>query len=83
MPRNSGPKEYDGIYGNQINKIMLDEAIDKLPSDQRNAVICRYIRRYSLGMALDLLKLTKKQYFAAHDMAISNIFSILNGRGLS
>ena len=80
VPGNSGYTPGDGIRSSQLHLIMLKDAIKKLPIEQRNVVICRYIKRYSRGDTLRLLKLGSNEYYKICDIAKSNIFLTVNGR---
>ncbi|XJZ25965.1 hypothetical protein ACF5W4_11185 [Bacillota bacterium Lsc_1132] len=58
-PSNSGPKNYDGISGGQLNKIMLDQAIGKLSPLKRSCIEAKYIERLPLGITLKALEINQ------------------------
>jgi DNA-directed RNA polymerase specialized sigma24 family protein len=79
VPTNSGPKNYDGVSGGRLNKIMLDDAIKKLPRLQRACVTCKWIRQLRPAEALRLLGITKAEYTAGCNAAVDSIYASING----
>lgn len=77
---NSGPKEYDGIGGRFLTKVMLDDAITDLPRLLKLVVICRWIQRKPVGESVRILDLTRNEYYKRCDMAVDHIHSTVNGR---
>jgi fimbrial chaperone protein len=84
MPTNSGSKPDDGITGGFLNKVMLDDAIGKLPPPLYVAVKCRWVDRLPLGQTLRALEklgvgVEKSQYYRRCDAAVKAIQLLLNG----
>lgn len=78
VPSNCGPKEYDGVSYRRLRIIEMKQAIKSLPVDQRNVIICRYVRRYTLADTLALLKTGRKQYYRLCDEAVQNVWRYIN-----
>lgn len=76
-PSNCAPKEYDGISVSRLRIIELKQAIKSLPTDQRNVIICRYIRQFSQGETLHILGLDRSTYRKLCDDAVNNIWRYL------
>ncbi|EXX84607.1 hypothetical protein BG53_09075 [Paenibacillus darwinianus] len=79
LPSNSGPKNYDGVSGGRLNKIMLDDAIKHLSRLERACLTCKWIRQLRLAKALQLLGITKAEYTKGCDAAVDSIYAHLNG----
>lgn len=80
IPTHSAAKALDGWTGGKINKIMLDQAIDKIPDRLTKAcVYARWIYRLPLGETLRKLGLTKDAYFKRCDTALDFVCNYVNG----
>lgn len=79
VPSNSGRKSYDGVSWKQIDRIMLEEAIDKLPELLKNCVNARWVNPGPLGETLRQLGLTKDKYYKRCSWAIDSIYYYING----
>jgi DNA-directed RNA polymerase specialized sigma24 family protein len=79
-PTNSGPKAYDGVSAGKLNKIMLDQAIDRLPPLMKACIRARYIYKLPLKATLRALGIGPKIYYNRCDLAIRHIYYQLNGR---
>ena len=77
---NSGPKAYDGINSRFLLKIMLDDAITKLPKKLYDAVVCRWLSPVAVEKALDLQGTEKSEYHRRCDKAVGYIHCKMNGR---
>ncbi|MEC3841558.1 hypothetical protein [Bacillus amyloliquefaciens] len=75
-----GPKAYDGVTGTQLNKIMLDSAIENLPPTIRSCVKCRYVYKLPMSLAIDTLGIPKKAYYKGCSKAVDLIYKELNGK---
>ncbi|MCY9198114.1 hypothetical protein MOE86_15655 [Bacillus atrophaeus] len=75
-----GPKAYDGVTGTQLNKIMLDSAIENLPADIRSCVKSRYVYKLPMSLAVDTLGISKKVYYNNCKRAIDLIHKEFNGK---
>ncbi|MCY8609895.1 hypothetical protein G3M81_12355 [Bacillus paralicheniformis] len=75
-----GPKAYDGVSATQLNKIMLDHAIEKLPADIRSCVKSRYVYKLPVSLATDTLGISRKMYYTSCRRAIDMIYKDLNGK---
>lgn len=76
---NAGPKAYDGINSRILLRIMLDEAIGKLPIDLKRAIYYRWLRPVGLGKALMACGVKKTEYYRRCELAVHKIFLALNG----
>ena len=84
LPSNSGAKAFDGMTGGKINKIMLDEAIGKLPRDLRRVIFFRWTGpKVKLRKALAILGYGKSEYYRRCDLAIDGIYRRINGLALN
>lgn len=75
---NSGCKPIDGVTNRWLTKIMLQEAIGKLPADLYRVVYFRWIDRLPLSFVLAHLNYTKDQYYYRCDKAVACLCDILN-----
>lgn len=75
-----GPREYDGISGGRMNKIMLDQAISKLTPFMQLIVKCRWTKRIPLQKALQGLGISKDVYYKRCDEAVEQIYFYINGK---
>lgn len=80
---NSGPKEYDGITGRRLAKIMIDEAIGRLPEDLRVVVKARWLERWPLRDSLVAAQCKKSQYYRRCDAACQAIHKSVNGLAIN
>lgn len=79
IPHNSGCKPVDGVTNRWLNKMMLQEAIDKLPKELRQIVYFRWIDKMPLSFVLSILDLTKDQYYYRCDKAVESLYKSING----
>ncbi len=75
---NSGCKPVDGITNRQLTKIMLQEAISKLPTELKHVVYFRWIDKLPLCFVLAQLNYTKDQYYYRCDKAVACLCDIVN-----
>lgn len=75
---NSGQKPIDGITNRQLTKIMLEDAISKLPRDLQRVVYFRWQDTLPLSFVLTALGMTKDQYYYRCDKAVACICDIIN-----
>lgn len=75
---NSGVKPMDGITNRQLTKIMLEDAIGKLPTGLRKVVYFRWKDKLPLAFVLIKLNLTKDQYYYRCDKAVQKLYKIIN-----
>jgi len=83
QPSNSGPKAYDGISNRILNKIMIDDALKKLPKDLHDAAYYRWIRPIGVDKTLRILGCSKDTYYGRSNRAVDTIYGIVNGSVLS
>lgn len=77
---NSAAKAYDCISSRLLLKIMVDDAIKKLPKDLRAVVVLRWVRPVGVAKALSLLGgITAKTYYGKCDAAVDRIHTQING----
>src|SRR5690625_1162654 len=76
------PKEYDGIYDNQLNKIMLDKAVESLPGREKRCCIGRWINKEKCATICNELGISIHEYYRLCDRAVSLIYKRLNQRVL-
>jgi DNA-directed RNA polymerase specialized sigma24 family protein len=79
QPTNSGPKSDDGISGMQLNKIMLDQAIEKLDVLERACILARYVHQLPLQRTLEQLEVSDAVYYQRCRSAIDSIYRQING----
>jgi hypothetical protein len=79
MPTNCSPKDYDGVTGGRLNKIMLDDAIKKLSNLEWTCLSCKWIREMRTTEALQVLRITKAEYTRGCNAAIDSIYASING----
>jgi len=79
IPTNAGAKSYDGISSKQLNKVMLDDAINNLPPRIKLCVYARWIKRLGLGEALNKLGVSRAVYYIRCDQAVELIYWQMNG----
>lgn len=77
--QNSGPKNYDGISGGYLNKVMLDDVINKLPPLTKACVQIRWIRCLPVAKSLKTIGITRDQYNRLCDEAVDTIYRNING----
>lgn len=78
----SGPKSYDGIKANQLNKMMLDQAIEELPKLEKACVKARWVygfrRKQRLKMC-DMLGISEAMFFSRSNQSIKLLHDRING----
>lgn len=79
IPTNSGPKNYDGISGGQLNKIMLDQAIANLSPLKRSCIEAKYIEKLPTKLTLKALEISYSVYQDRIRQGIVDIHNFLNG----
>lgn len=81
VQHNSSCKPADGITNGMLNKIMLEMAYDRLPYDLKRVAYYRWVIKgtYTLSQTLNILGLTKDQYYYRCDQVVSNVFFFVNG----
>ena len=75
---NSGAKPVDGITNRQLTKIMLEDAISKLPTELQRVVYFRWRDKLPLSFVLIKLELTKDQYYYRCDKAVLELYKLIN-----
>jgi hypothetical protein len=78
-PSNSGPKSPDGVSANQLNKIMLDQAIENLPPLHKACVKARWVYKFRMSHTLRTLEIGSSVYKQRTNEAITLIHDELNG----
>lgn len=78
-PTNSGPKVYDGITAGQLDRIMIDQAIEKLPRMEKACCRGRWILELKRHEILKALKITPRAYYDYCNSAIAFIYREING----
>ncbi|PAV29257.1 hypothetical protein CIL05_12740 [Virgibacillus profundi] len=73
------PRSKDGISGGQMNKIMIDQALEQMPKMERACCRGRWILKVPRYKILDMLKLSSSQYYAYCDSAVEHIYTHING----
>lgn len=69
----------DGISGGQLNKVMLDQAIDKLPRMEKACCRSRWILELHVSETISLLGISRNEYYKYCDQAVEFIYRELNG----
>lgn len=80
IPHNGGAKPKDGITNRQLTKVMLDQALEALPRDLKQAAICRWLEHWPLSVTLIYLGITKDQYYYRCNIAVDCIYHYVNGK---
>ena len=80
VPTNSGPKSADGIRNGFLNKVMLDNAVDHLPTKYKAIIKSKYYHQHPRKKTLLLLGISKTTYYAWIEQAVSLIYENLNGK---
>ncbi|WP_217587012.1 hypothetical protein [Lentibacillus saliphilus] len=75
----TGPKVYDGISGGQLNRIMIDQAIEKLPKIVQACCRARWIHDLPAKETTKLLKISRGMYNHHCAAAIELIHEHING----
>lgn len=83
LPKNSSAKPYDGIANSQMNKVMLDDAIKKLPPRIGACAVARWIKRWDTRQILKTLNISREVYYERCDDAIELIYQRLNGSAIN
>lgn len=79
---NSGPKSADGIKGGQLNKLMLDQAIEELPLLERACVKARWVHRFSPKQRRKMcerLGITNDMYRSRSEQSVKLLHDRING----
>lgn len=80
IPTNSGgPKAYDGISNNQLNRLMLDQAIENLPKLAKACCKARWVHRITVRKTLNTLEIDKDVYYNRCKLAVDLIHKEING----
>ncbi len=79
VPGNSGPSEYDGVYSGQLNKVMLEHAVEKLPFKEKTCCKNRWYFKTPVRHTANTLGITVDQYYRLCNKAINLIYRELNG----
>jgi fimbrial chaperone protein len=82
LPSNSGPKNVDGVSGGRVNKIMLDQALDKLRQEMPfswNCLLVTYIRPILQKEALRILRVRRSVYIRGLGEGVEFIYREING----
>lgn len=79
---NSGPRSLDGITAGCINRIMMDDAIKRLPSELQRVLYLRWTspRKIKLTDALSALGIRKSEYYRRCDLAVDKLYELINGK---
>lgn len=72
-------KAEDGKTANELNKIMLDQAIEQLPPLQRACIMARYVKKLKRDRTLKVLEISASIYYERCNMAIEEIHTQING----
>lgn len=83
VPSSSGPKAYDGISARQLNKVMLDQAIDNLPKLAKACCKARWVHKMPVNKTLDMLDIERDVYYNRCSLAVDLIYRELNGERAS
>jgi fimbrial chaperone protein len=78
-PSNSGPKNYDGVSGGRLNKIMLDQALKSLSPLKRSVIEAKYIEKLPLAITLRALEIGESVYRDRLEKGIDDMYRYLNG----
>ncbi|WP_336786578.1 hypothetical protein [Paenibacillus sp. MMO-177] len=79
---NSGPKAYDGVSGGRMNKIMLDQALEKLRQEMRFSYYCirfHYIRPILQKEALRILRVKRQVFMRGLEQGEEFLYRAING----
>lgn len=79
VPGNSGPRTRDGVSGGRVNRIMLDDALKKLPPLLLACVTYRWLRPIRRKEALERLGVSKDVYYRRCNWAIDYLYAEVNG----
>jgi len=79
----SGPKPADGVTSNQLNKVMLDQAIENLPPLTKACCKARWVYRFRIKQTVRTLDITTAIYYSRCEMAVDLIYKELNGEKAS
>ncbi|WP_433958554.1 hypothetical protein [Cytobacillus horneckiae] len=78
-PSNSGPKSFDGITSNQLNKLMLDQAIENLPKLAKACCKARWVHKLPVKKTVTMLEINQEVYYNRCRLAINLIQKEING----
>jgi len=79
LPGNSGPKAYDGVSARQLNKLMLDQAIENLPKLAKACCKARWVHKFSVKKTLRMLDIEADVYYNRCRLAVDLIHKEING----
>jgi len=79
LPGNSGPDEYDGIYAGQLNKVMLEHAIENLPKNEKRCCENRWLYKTPVRHTVNVLGISVSDYYRYCGNSIDLIHKRLNG----
>ncbi|TYR82123.1 hypothetical protein FZC66_00560 [Priestia megaterium] len=81
MPRNTGgPKVADGWGPGKLNKLMLDQALEKIPDKvTKYCVYARWVHVFAVKSTLKALRITKEEYYNRCSQGVDFIYSEING----
>jgi DNA-directed RNA polymerase specialized sigma24 family protein len=76
---NSGSKPYDGVSNKQLNKIMLEAALNDLPPVLYVCAKYRWVEQLPLSETLERTGIAKSTYYRRCDKAVEFIYYHVNG----
>lgn len=76
--RSPSIKTPDGVHNTQLNKIMIDQAISKMPEDVRNCVINRWFEQHAVRHTTNLLSISVNEYYINCDKGVDLIYQEFN-----
>lgn len=79
MPMSSGPKPSDGVTATQLNKVMLDQAIEALPILTKACCKARWVYGFPVDSTVNTLDISREIYYSRCDEAVELIYRALNG----
>ncbi|MGP9042117.1 hypothetical protein [Cytobacillus kochii] len=79
LPSNSGPKAYDGVSARQLNKMMLDQAIENLPKLAKACCKARWVHKIPVNKTLRILDIERDVYYNRCRLAVTLIYQEING----
>lgn len=80
---NSGPKAYDGVKTSQLNLLMLNQAIDRLPMLAKACCKARWVNGFPVRHTLNMLDISKDVYYERCRLAVELIYKEINGERAS
>lgn len=79
----SGPKPSDGVTSGQLNKVMLDQAIEALPILTKACCKARWVHGFPVNRTVAVLDISREIYYARCKEAVELIYLALNGEKAS